>query len=57
MNKDVMLELIHSELNAEYGDKVSADYALLGALKVLVTESSLDNLIRIKGWSDSGNAV
>lgn len=45
-----MLDLIHSELNAEYGDKTSADYALLGALKVLVTESSLDNLIRIKGW-------
>lgn len=50
MNTQIKLELIHSELNAEYGDKTIADYALLGILKTLVTESSLDNLIRIKGW-------
>ena len=50
MNKDVMLELIHSELNAEYGDKVSADYALLGTLKSLVTGESLEKLIKINGW-------
>jgi hypothetical protein len=51
MKTENKLELIHSELNAEYGDKTIADYALLGILKTLVTESSLDNLIRIKGWN------
>jgi len=50
MKTENKLELIHSELNAEYGDKTIADYALLGILKTLVTESSLDNLIKIKGW-------
>ena len=50
MNKETKLELIHSELNAEYGDKVMADYALLGTLKSLISDSSLDYLIRIRGW-------
>ena len=50
VNKEIKLELIHSELNAEYGDKVMADYALLGTLKSLITESSLDYLIKIRGW-------
>lgn len=50
MNKDIMLELIHSELYAQYDDKTSADYALLGTLKTLVTGESLEKLIKINGW-------
>ena len=50
MNKDLMLELIHSELNAQYDDKTNADYALLGTLKSLVTDDSLKKLIERNGW-------
>ena len=51
MDKDTMLELIHSELNAEYGDSVLADYALLGTLKSLVTDEELAKLIKRNGWN------
>ncbi len=51
MNKDTMLDLIHSELNAEYGDSIMADYALLGTLKGLVTIEQLDKLIKMRGWN------
>jgi hypothetical protein len=51
VNKDVMLDLIHSELNAQYDDKTSADYALLGTLKSLVTDESLEKLIKRNGWN------
>jgi hypothetical protein len=50
VNKDIMLELIHSELYAQYDDKTSADYALLGTLKTLVTGESLEKLIKRNGW-------
>lgn len=51
MDKYVMIDLIHSELNAEYGDSVLADYALLGTLKALVTETELEKLIKRNGWN------
>jgi len=50
MDKDTMLELIHSELNAEYGDSMLADYALLGTLKSLVTDEQLVQLVKMRGW-------
>ena len=51
MNKDTMLDLIHSELSAEYNDNVLADYALLGTLKSLVTTEQLNKLIKMRGWN------
>ena len=51
MNKENKLDLIHSELNAEYGDSVMADYALLGTLKAIVTIEQLDKLIKMRGWN------
>jgi hypothetical protein len=51
MNKENKLDLIHSELNAEYGDSIMADYALLGTLKGLVTIEQLDKLIKMRGWN------
>lgn len=49
MNKETMLELIHSELNAQYNDSGLADYALLGVLKSLVTHDSLIGYINRNG--------
>ena len=46
-----MLDLIHSELSAEYGDSVMADYALLGTLKAIVTNEQLEKLIKMRGWN------
>jgi hypothetical protein len=51
MTKDTMLDLIHSELNAEYGDSILADYAMLGTLKAIVTNEQLQKLIKLKGWN------
>jgi hypothetical protein len=51
MDKDTMLDLIHSELSAEYGDSVMADYALLGTLKAIVTIEQLNKLIKMRGWN------
>jgi len=51
MNKENKLDLIYSELNAQYGDNVSADYALLGTLKALVADEQLDWLIKNRGWN------
>jgi hypothetical protein len=51
MDKYTMIDLIHSELSAEYGDSVLADYALLGTLKALVTEKELEKLIKRNGWN------
>jgi len=63
MNKYDKIDLIHSELNAEYGDSVMADYALqygdsvmadyalLGTLKAIVTIEQLDKLIKMRGWN------
>ena len=51
MDKDTMLELIHSELNAEYGESIMADYALLGTLKAIVTNEQLEKLIKLRGWN------
>jgi hypothetical protein len=50
MNKETMLDLIHSELSAEYGDPKLADYALLGTLKSLVTDEQLVELVKMRGW-------
>ena len=51
MKKEIMLDLIHSELSAEYNDNIMADYALLGTLKALVTIEQLDKLIKMRGWN------
>jgi len=51
MNKMDKIDLIHSELNAEYNDSIMADYALLGTLKAIVTIEQLDKLIKMKGWN------
>ena len=51
MKKEIMLDLIHSELSAEYNDSVMADYALLGTLKAIVTIEQLDKLIKMRGWN------
>jgi hypothetical protein len=51
MNKDTMLDLIHSELSAQYNDNTLADYALLGTLKSLVTHDALIGYINRNGWN------
>ena len=51
MDKDTMLDLIHSELNAQYNDNTLADYALLGTLKSLVTHDALIGYINRNGWN------
>ena len=51
MDKYDKIDLIHSELNAEYNDSIMADYALLGTLKAVVTIEQLDKLIKMKGWN------
>ena len=50
MDKDTMLDLIHSELSAQYNDNTLADYALLGTLKSLVTDEQLVELVKMRGW-------
>jgi hypothetical protein len=50
VNKDVMLELIHSELNAQYDNKTIADYALLGVLSTLVDDNRLKEYVSMRGW-------
>jgi len=51
MNKNEMIELIHSELNAQYGDSTIATYALAGLLSALVDKVSVENYITMKGWN------
>ena len=51
MDKETMLDLIHSELNAQYNDNTLADYALLGTLKSLVTYDALIGYINRNGWN------
>jgi len=51
MNKDTMIQLIHSELNAEYNDPTLATYALAGLLSGLVDKVTLENYITMKGWN------
>ncbi len=51
MDKYEKIDLIHSELNAEYGESIMADYALLGTLKAIVTNEQLDKLIKMRGWN------
>jgi hypothetical protein len=51
MNKNTMLELITSELNAEYGDQTTATYALAGVLSALVDSIQLEKYITMKGWN------
>ena len=51
MDKYDKIDLIHSELSAEYGDPKLADYALLGTLKSLVTHDALIGYINRNGWN------
>ena len=51
MDKEIMLDLIHSELSAQYNDNTLADYALLGTLKSLVTHDALIGYINRNGWN------
>jgi hypothetical protein len=51
MNKDTMIQLIHSELNAEYNDPTIATYALAGLLSALVGKVELEKYIAMKGWN------
>ena len=51
MSKQNNLELIHSELNAEYGDSTLATYALAGVLSALVDNVALEKYITMKGWN------
>lgn len=51
MNKQTMIQLIHSELNAEYNDPTLATYALAGLLSGLVDKVTLEKYITMKGWN------
>jgi hypothetical protein len=51
MSKQNNLDLIHSELNAEYGDSTLATYALAGVLSALVDNVALEKYITMKGWN------
>ena len=51
MTKDTMIQLIHSELNAEYNDPTLATYALAGLLSGLVDKVTLEQYITMKGWN------
>lgn len=51
MNKQTMLDLIHSELSAEHGDSTLATYALTGVLSALVDSIQLEKYITMKGWN------
>ena len=46
-----MVNLIHSELNAEYGDSTLADNVLIGILSALVDKVVLENYITTRGWN------
>ena len=48
MTKETMIELIHSELNAQYGDKTIGTYALAGLLSGLVDKVTLEQYEQIK---------
>ena len=50
MNKNTMLELIQSELNAEWGNETFANSALSGILSALVSETELKEYISMRGW-------
>lgn len=50
MNKNTMLELIKSELNAEWGNENFANSALAGILEGLVDEIALKEYITMRGW-------
>ncbi len=50
MNKNTMLELIQSELNAEWGNETFANAALAGILSALVSETELKEYISMRGW-------
>ena len=46
-----MIDLIHSELSAEYGDSTIATHALVGVLSALVDSIQLEKYITMKGWN------
>jgi hypothetical protein len=50
MNKNTMLELIQSELSAEWGSETFANAAFVGILSGLVNETELKEYITIRGW-------
>ena len=45
-----MLELIQSELNAEWGNETLANHALAGILSSLVSKTELEKYISMRGW-------
>jgi hypothetical protein len=51
MEKNTMLELMQSELNAEWGNEKLANYALAGILSALVDKVVLEKYITMKGWN------
>jgi hypothetical protein len=51
MKKSDMLALIHSELNAEWGNEKLANYALAGILSSLVDSVELEKYITMRGWN------
>jgi hypothetical protein len=51
MNKNTMLELIQSELNAEWGSETLANHALAGILSSLVSKTELEKYITMRGWN------
>jgi hypothetical protein len=51
MDKNTMLELMQSELNAEWGNEKLANYALTGILSALVDKVVLEKYITTRGWN------
>jgi len=51
MNKNTMLELMQSELNAEWGNETLANHALAGILSAIVGKVELEEYITMRGWN------
>lgn len=51
MEKSTMLQLMQSELNAEWGNEKLANYALTGILSALVDKVVLEKYITMRGWN------
>ena len=51
MNKNIMLELIQSELNAEWGNETLANHAFAGIMSSLVSETELEKYVTMRGWN------
>ena len=51
VNKNTLLELIQSELNAEWGNETLANHAFAGILSSLVSKTELEQYITMRGWN------